>query len=346
MRDGTRHQRDLATASLDLHPVEDMASERTTELSGNGLGGGLIGSSLKAEPLAEFLHAAWEANGAYQPPAYGRPYRTPMWEFVRRARGHPTLGLLSAFEAATLVERTLHTWPDCGRKDPWQTWFPQSDDGKAEFLDTWERIKWPRAELDRAQAEAAKLPLQPTVSCSPQYDRFVSVAGHLQRGVDGPILLPCVKFSEILRCTPMTVSRYRRLAVQYGLLKLASKGIKAQRKADEFIFNVDLFDWKTGKQITSENLNLCVTPSPECYTEIQEKERKQEFQDKQEKKETQEMQRETRARLPEKTKCAIRQGPYIPTTIELAHELQKTVHLRTLRVISEIVPNGGNHRPH
>jgi hypothetical protein len=292
----------------------------------------LVGSLLKADPLAEYLHEAWEANRAYQPPGYGRPYRTPMWEFVRRARGHPTLGLLPALEASTLVERILHTWLVCGKEDPWQTWFPQSDDGKAEFLDTWERIKWPRAELDRAQAEAAKLPLQPAVSCSPQYDRFVSVAGHLQRGVDGRILLPCVKFSEILRCTPMAVSRYRRLAVQYGLLKLASKGIKAQRTADEFIFNVDLFDWESGKQIASENLSLCLTSSLECYTEIQEKERKQELQEKQEKKDTREVQRETRAKLPEKRKCAIREGPYIPTTIELAHELQKTMHLRKPRL--------------
>jgi hypothetical protein len=309
------------------------AAELSRANAGEGSSEGSL-SALSVRPLSEYLHEAWEKNSAYQAPAYGRPYRTPMWEFVRRARSHPTLGLMPAFEAATLVERTLHGWPDCG-EDPWQTWFPQSDDGKAEFLDTWERIKWPRAELDRAQAEAAKLSLQPTVSCSPKYDLFVSIAGHLQRGVVGPILLPCRKFAEILACAPMAVSRYRRLSIQYGILKLDSKGIKAQRKADEFIFNVDLFDWKTGKQITSENLNLCVTPSPECYTEIQEKERREEFQDKQEKKETPEMQRETRAKLPEKRKCAIRQGPHIPTTMELARELKKTAHLRKRQVPAE-----------
>ena len=252
-----------------------------------------------------------------------------MFEFIRRAKAHTALEHLEAFEAASLVERCMKSWPEANVTDDlWQACFPESDDAKAEFIDTWIRIKWPRAELDRAEAEAARLPLKPLPCCSRQYARFVSIAGHLQRGVDGSILLPCLKFSEMLGCTPMAVSRYRRLALQYGLLKLTRKGIKIQRKADEFIFAVELFDWNTGEQIHSENLDICLTSSPACYTEIQDIERKKETQEKQEKEEPQEMQRETRAQLPEKRKCAIRQGPYIPTTAELEQALQRTAHLR------------------
>jgi hypothetical protein len=130
----------------------------------------------------------------------------------------------------------------------------------------------------------------------------------------------------------MTISRYRDFAQASGLLKITARGIKAQRKADEFVFAVEQFDWKTGRQITSENLNLFVTSGAGCYTENQETERKKEIQEKQEKKETQETQRETRAKLPEKRKCAVRQDPYIPTTAELAEDLQRTEHLRTTQI--------------
>jgi hypothetical protein len=128
------------------------------------------------------------------------------------------------------------------------------------------------------------------------------------------------------------------------LLQLTSRGIRTQRKADEFKFAVDLFDWKTGEQITSENLNLCLTSSAECYTEIQEKERKketQENQEKQEKKEIQEMQREARAQLPRERKCVITQRPYIPTSAELAQQLERTAHLRTgLKSLNSRPPAG------
>jgi hypothetical protein len=283
-----------------------------------------------SDSSSEYLRQAWEANNAYEPPTFGSRYRSPMWEFTRRVKAHTELGQLSAFDALRVVERALRGW-FVGADDLWQAGFPMSEDGKAEFLRTWEVIKWPKAELDRAQAEAITLPLQPLNSCSPKYDRFVSIAGHLQRGVDGPILLPCLKFSEMLGCTPTAISRYRHLAMQYGLLSLKSKGIKVQRKADEFIFNVDLFDWKTGKQISSENLNLCLSSRGGCYTEtqdIQEIERKKESQEKQEKNETQEMQRETRAPLPQKVRCSARLGAQIPTTDELAEALRKTAHLR------------------
>ena len=147
--------------------------------------------------------------------------------------------------------------------------------------------------------------------------------------MDGPILLPCVKISEVLGCIPTAVSRYRRLAIRYRLLKLTSKGIKAQRKADEFNFSVERFDWESGKEIASENLNLCLTSPAKCYIEIQEEERKKESQEKQESKDIQEMQRETRAQFPVgRKRYSTRQGPYIPTTAELTRELEQTKHLR------------------
>jgi hypothetical protein len=234
-------------------------------------------------------------------------------------------------EILAVIEGCLRSWGNSSEdEDIWETLFPDSDDPREEFIYTWDRIKWPRAELDRAQADATVLPLRPRRCYSPGYGQFISIAGHLQKGVSGPILLPCATFSQILHCAPMAVSRYRSWAQRDGLLKLTSRGIRVQRKADEFSFAIGLFDWKTGKQMLNRDSDLQrESSSPRCYTEIQEIERKKETQEMQEKKETREMQREARAPLPEKSKCAIRQGPYIPTAAELAEELRGTAHLRT-----------------
>jgi hypothetical protein len=69
-----------------------------------------------------------------------------------------------------------------------------------EFIDTWARIKWPRAAVETAQWMAAKLPLSPYRCYSAGYAAFVSLAGHLQRNVSGSILLPCRKIATILCC--------------------------------------------------------------------------------------------------------------------------------------------------
>jgi hypothetical protein len=309
------------------------APERITEPSRGNLDEALTAKHSSSDPLLAYLGEALRVNNSYEPPSFGRPYRTPMWEFVRRAKAHSDLERLDPIEALAAIERCIRSQESASADaDVWEVLFPNSDDPREEFIYTWDRIKWPRHELDRAQSGATALPLKPHRQYSAGYERFISIAGHLQRGVNGPILLPCVKLSEMLRCKPMAVSRYRHWAQRDGLLKLTSRGIRAQRKADEFTFAVELFDWETGEQMLTRDTEI---------QENQEIERKKEIQEKQEKKETQEMQRETRAPLPEKRKCAIRQGPYIPTTVELAQELQRTAHLRSpenLKSLPEKVP--------
>jgi hypothetical protein len=320
-----------------LHPKRDpgasKASEGRAADSTNNVGEGLPASH-SLESLSIYLREALEVNGAYEPPGHGRPYRSPMWEFVRRAKRHPQLRKLPGFEAANIVERVIYGWFGSIRSvDPWQSLFPESEDPKVEFIYTWPRIKWAASVLELAQEEAAHLALEPLECCSPQYARFVSIVGHLQRNVDGAIVVPCTKFAQILGCSAMAVSRYRSLAIDAGILRMQCRGIRQQRKADEFTFAVEKFDWTTGKQITSENLNLWLTSSTKCYTEIQENheiERKEESQEQQEGKEIQEMHRETRAPISvEGKKCAIKQGPYIPTTAELAEELKRTARFST-----------------
>jgi hypothetical protein len=162
------------------------------------------------QALAAYLREVYELCSCYEPPAYGRPYRTPMWEFIRRAKGHPDLENQDALLAVSIIEDCLKSWDDAPQNDILGALFPDSDDPKEELIYTWDRIRWPRDEVARAQADARALPLKPTRCYSSGYGEFISIAGHLQRNVEGPILLPCAKLSEVLDCKPMAISRYRK----------------------------------------------------------------------------------------------------------------------------------------
>jgi len=165
------------------------------------------------DSLSAYLREAWNFNRSFNPSSFGRPYRTPMWEFVRRAKAHSYLGRLDEFEAFAAVEMCLRSWDDASaHADVWEMLFPDAEDPKAEFIYTWPRIKWAAAILDLAVEEANRLPLKPSKSYSLKYDRFTSIVGHLQQLVDGSILVPCRKFAEMLACDPMTISRYRDLS--------------------------------------------------------------------------------------------------------------------------------------
>ena len=292
-------------------------------------------STVSRQALDGYLREGWQLNESSYPAPKGH-YRSPMFTFVRWTKAHPDLEDLLGLEAAELVESHIKTW-EPSSSDPWQTCFPESDDPKLEFVDTWHRIKWPRAELETARLSAARLPLKPFCCYSPGYQAFVSLAGHLQRNIEGSILLPCLKISAILGCRPMTISRYRRMACQDGLLQLIARGIKLQRKADEFRFSVELFDWYTGEQICPADLNICVTSQSldrSCYTEKTEKkdskesERLTDLQEKLTKKEVHDEKGERGRLFGKNAKASIQRRPHIPTTAELAEELETTVNIR------------------
>jgi hypothetical protein len=283
--------------------------------------------------LSRYLRKAWVLNNTYDPPGYKKKYRSPMWEFIRCAKAHPDLAALDGFDALSAVGECLATW-DRGRdgRDIWRALFPESDDPRAEFCATWPNVKWAKASLELAMESATRLPLKPMKSYSPQYNRFVSVIGYLQQGIDGSILIPCRKFAELLGCTPMTISRYRNLAIESGLLKMTAKAPRAQRKADEFAFAIEKFDWETGEQIVTKALSICVTSETGCYTDTHDTERNKEPQEIEEKNEIEDIQRKGRAYLPDNRKCTIRQGALIPTTAQLREELASTKHLRNAQV--------------
>jgi hypothetical protein len=152
------------------------ATERVSEPSRGNLDEGPTAEPTSFDALSAYLREAWELNSSYEPPSFGQPYRTPMWEFVRRAKAHPDLGRLGEFEALAGIEKCLRSWGNASEnEDIWEVLFPDSDDPRAEFIYTWPRIKCAAAILELAQEEADRLPLKPLKSCSPKYDRFLGV---------------------------------------------------------------------------------------------------------------------------------------------------------------------------
>jgi len=143
-------------------------------------------------------------------------------------------------------------------------------------------------------------------------------------------LLPCRKFAEALGCEPMTISRYRTLAMNDGIIQMERRGRKHHREADEFSFDLARFDWETGNEIGSETLSICVTTTPEhtCYTDSQEIKETEREKESQEIKDTKDNKGYTRAHSNKAKPSRSEAGPYIPTTAELEEAMERTKHLR------------------
>lgn len=197
--------------------------------------------------LSEFLKEAQAFN--VRAKTTGK-WRSGMWDFLRFARGHPDLRDLDATAAVRAIEAIISSW-DKALEDPWKYWFPESDDPQMEIFDGWQKIKVPygSGNLSAALADAERSPYVPAVCPSAGYGRFISLAGHLQVGAGSlPIFLPCQRIATVLGVSAMSVSSYRRAAINASILELVRKGRFVERKADEFLFRLELFDLITLRQ--------------------------------------------------------------------------------------------------
>lgn len=179
-------------------------------------------------------------------------WRSPMFEFTRYLKARKDFVGWDALNVAERVESDLRrlTPED---EDPWQYHFGDmgADDARAEFVDTWPKIRTP-ADMDALQAAARlaeRRPLQPQRVYSPKYCHLISIAGHLQRSCgDKPIALPVERLAELLGCNRRSVGTYLKFAMKENILRKVTECVPHNRAA-EFIFSVDRFDWSTGRQI-------------------------------------------------------------------------------------------------
>jgi hypothetical protein len=201
--------------------------------------------------LEEFVLEAIRQNEA--PPQDGA-WRSHLWEFTRWIKARRELVRTDGYNAAKLIQIVLARHVPDGQTDPWEYHFgklPGIDDPRAEFIDTWDRVRTP-ANMDAltvARQEALQFPLQPKRSYSPQCDEMVSLAGHLQRArPESAIALPVERVAEILKCERKSVTRYLKFALKDGLLTKVAECVP-HRRAAEFRFEMGRFDWTSGKQV-------------------------------------------------------------------------------------------------
>jgi hypothetical protein len=183
-------------------------------------------------------------------------WRSPLFNFTRFCKAHPSIGDLPEDEAMQRVERSLC---EIGRlpeaNDPWEYFFPEDENGETisgdvariDFMNSWVSIRHIPFQdvVQRASRLAAMNPLRPPRERGDLYARFVSLAGWLQvLRSDSSIYLPTRMIGDLLSCDQRTVSHLCKFAVRDGLLtivkefKFLSRG---KSEAREFRFAVEQF---------------------------------------------------------------------------------------------------------
>jgi hypothetical protein len=203
-------------------------------------------------PLAQYLREAVSRSQREMPDAEGcDKFRTRLFGFVRFTKARPELRDMSPEEALRAVMTTLgvdhHGWSDL---------FPESDDPAVEFTETWDKVRLAAGQdaLKTAIANADRLPLKLPDPISTNYQRFVSIAGHLQRLFpNSSIYLPEELLAQELGCTPRTVGYYRSRAVKDGYLRLVKPHHWRSHKATQFQFALHRFNWDTGEEDSEDS---------------------------------------------------------------------------------------------
>jgi len=199
--------------------------------------------------LDEYVVAAYEHQNEQEDV---EQYRSPLWEFVRLLKAHPSLTNLSAELALTKVETIMDQWHQT-EEDLWNPWFGNagsSEDARIEFLTIWDSIRYlpGRTPLDNAIERAKRTSFVPELCPTDGYRRFITLAGCLQEVMgDRNIYLPCHKLTDYLGCKAMTISRYRQMAVHAGIIKIISPhkfSLTGMREATEFRFNFSMVSRK------------------------------------------------------------------------------------------------------
>jgi hypothetical protein len=155
-------------------------------------------------------------------------WQTTAWDFGRFAKAHPALIRLDSNEALQMVKRIM------GREFWTKYLGMDAADAEMAFDSVWNDLRAiPGYDpLTVAILKAKALPSSEDPNLPSGYETFLAVAHFLQRGVgDSSFMLPCHKLAPMLRCLPMTVSRYRQKALRDGYLKITSTASDLQVRA-------------------------------------------------------------------------------------------------------------------
>jgi hypothetical protein len=198
-------------------------------------------------PASEFVVTAAKTFGGKSRPTEG--FKTPLWDFVQSIRAHPEFRWSDENDILERVEKYLQV--GTARVDVWEHLFNASaEDARTEFLAIWNRIKFPTG-IDRlALAVERAQPRKPIrdipVRLTDGYYWMLAVGYELQmqmRHPDDYIFLIEEKLAALRGVTAMTVSNWRRFAVEDGLLtEVAPSTMKGtKRVGTRFKFDVERY---------------------------------------------------------------------------------------------------------
>jgi Bifunctional DNA primase/polymerase, N-terminal/Primase C terminal 1 (PriCT-1) len=211
------------------------------------------------QSLQSFVSAAIDKNGLDY--VCRTKWMSPMFAFARLLKARPEFSTIDGYAAAQALDIVLTE--SFSVPDPWHSIFGElSDDPRVELIKTWSSVKVPAVgdPLVMAHEAAQGLPLKPLRIYSERYAQFISLAGHLQSAYPGQtIAVPLERFGKLLSCHHTMVSKYRRIAEDDGLLTKESKYI-VNKRAAEFRFRVEWFDWGTGEQHCPLSLDSLDSP--------------------------------------------------------------------------------------
>lgn len=200
--------------------------------------------------------------------------RTRLFWFVWLIRGHADMRQFLKYPVGAFakVEEQLKAWsaslrrkrelpPGGFNKDPWHEWFRTTRaEARTEFHGVWEKARYLPGHDPLEQAIdanrmtrlllpgdiRAKRPVEDPAERNEQdYEFFIGIAGHLQVATGGDnIKLPCANLSVLLGVSKMTISRYRRWAVEDGFLTLMQEHkYRSKGKGDATEFQFDVSRW-------------------------------------------------------------------------------------------------------
>jgi hypothetical protein len=174
-------------------------------------------------------------------------WHSPAFFFARFCKAHPSIIDLADDEAMQAVERVMRRWDDLPRnRDPWEYYFDSddADSARIDFMNSWNSIRHIpfHDPLQNALRLAGQVPLKAAHRRGNLYDRFISLAGWLQRLMRGKgIYLPTRTIAELLNCDQRTVSRLRKLAMRDGLLTIVKEHtFRSAGKSEATVFQFAL----------------------------------------------------------------------------------------------------------
>jgi hypothetical protein len=194
--------------------------------------------STEFPPLNDYLDQLFEKQQEYiRDHNSNESFRSQLFDFNRALKGHPEMRHLTAKEALSKIEKWMKI-----RGREWTDFMEIhcSADGRAEFISTWENVRFPIGEDGERlmrnalhMADSRPIPFHSQVLDDPDYHRFLSFTYWLQMFVaPSDCIVPCRKLGELLGPSHTTISKYRCWA---GLGKGKSDGLLKETR--KFIYS-------------------------------------------------------------------------------------------------------------